>query len=162
MHFLLLCLCFTYLFYYIIVSITMFLCEALWVCLLYEKCYINKVALPLVKWSAKPPEGTPYLVLPPHPSCRPSPRLQHSSPPASDKPSKDSAIKAPATRSGPRPTQSPVGNIRPRTWLARRLHARSSDGIGRGWHQCPALSQLYTRQTHRNRQTLTLLASRES
>ena len=26
----------------------MFLCEALWVCLLYEKCYINKVALPIV------------------------------------------------------------------------------------------------------------------
>ena len=25
---------------------TMFLCEALWVCLSYEKCYINKVALP--------------------------------------------------------------------------------------------------------------------
>ena len=24
----------------------MFICEALWVCLVYEKCYINKVALP--------------------------------------------------------------------------------------------------------------------
>ena len=25
---------------------TMFICEALWVCLVYEKCYINQVALP--------------------------------------------------------------------------------------------------------------------
>ena len=39
---------FTYLFYFSIsfCCMTIFLCEALWVCLVYEKCYLNKVALP--------------------------------------------------------------------------------------------------------------------
>jgi hypothetical protein len=34
---------FTYLLFY---CMTMFICEALWVCLVYEKCYLDKVALP--------------------------------------------------------------------------------------------------------------------
>ena len=40
---------FPFLFYLTIIwfyCMTMFLCEALWVCLVYEKCVINKVALP--------------------------------------------------------------------------------------------------------------------
>ena len=31
----------------------MFLCEALWVCLVYEKCYINKVALPPIGYPSR-------------------------------------------------------------------------------------------------------------
>ena len=43
-----LCLCFLLLIYFILLFyfMTMFLCEELWVCLMYEKCYMNKVALP--------------------------------------------------------------------------------------------------------------------
>ena len=45
---------FTYLFYFIIsfYYMTMFLCEALWVFLVYEKCFLNKVALPLLLTTA--------------------------------------------------------------------------------------------------------------
>ena len=39
-----------YVFFYLSIILfycmTMFICEALWVCLVYEKCYINKIALP--------------------------------------------------------------------------------------------------------------------
>ena len=44
-----LCLLFSFIYLYYLVTFccrTMVLCEALWVCLVYEKCYINKVALP--------------------------------------------------------------------------------------------------------------------
>ena len=55
----------------------MFLCEALWACLVYEKCYINKVALPYLNWYRRTlPSGAqgswPQGLLPvgfPGPAC---------------------------------------------------------------------------------------------
>ena len=43
-----------YVFFYLSIlfyCMTMFICEALWVCLVYEKCYINKVALPCLAYN---------------------------------------------------------------------------------------------------------------
>ena len=51
-----------YVFFYLSIILfycmTMFLCEASWVCIVYEKCYINKVALPCLAYIT----GKPSLI----------------------------------------------------------------------------------------------------
>ena len=41
----------------------MFICETLWVCLVYEKCYMNKVALPCLAFTSRDSERRPSAVM---------------------------------------------------------------------------------------------------